>query len=336
MSQEITIYNNVAVEQQALMIAFAQEKGMNSIIQQITEQAKEQAAGLDAATAKGRKELASIAYSVAKAKTSLDNHGKDLVSDAKAKIKIVDNERKTLRDTLDALRDEIRLPVTQFEEAEAARKAEADAVISKCLAYKQSADDFGQSLNSEQVSIRLREISSIEIKGNEFTETVGKYKAETELYLTNLLQSVKEQEQQAAELARLQAEAEEKRLEEDRKQREEAIAEKAKADAEAAAQAKIEQAQRDAEESKRRAELEAQRKIDEERQRVAKEQAEKEAEAKRLADIEAARKNNEEHKRSINAAALQSFVAAGFDENTAKKIVCLIAKGKISNVTINY
>lgn len=324
MSTQLSIYTGVSVEQQALMAAFSKENGMQSFIDQITEQAKSQAVGLDPCTAKGRKEIASIAYSVAKAKTALDNQGKELVSDAKAKIKIVDNERKTMRDALDSLRDEIRLPVTKFEEAEEARKTEADGIISKCLVCKNSVNEFGQPLTSEQVGMRLAEISALEVADNEFTDTVAKYKAETELFLTNLGKSVKEQEEQEAELARLRAEAEAKRVEEERQRREAEIAAKAKEEAEREAQAKIEQARREAEQAKLRAEEEAQRKVDAERERIAREQSQKEAEAKQQAEQEVARQANTENRRRINATAMQSFVDAGFDEDTAKQIISLI------------
>jgi hypothetical protein len=69
-------------------------------------------------TAKSRKAIASMAYKVSQSKTILDNAGKDLVSEAKAKIKKIDMARKYSRDFLDSLRDEVRKPLTDWEEAE--------------------------------------------------------------------------------------------------------------------------------------------------------------------------------------------------------------------------
>ena len=87
---------------------------------------KEEAAKFepDMSTDGGRKEIASRAYQVSKAKTTLDNLGKQLVSEWKAKAKTVDNQRKTIRDTLDDLRDGIRQPLTDWENAEKERVAE--------------------------------------------------------------------------------------------------------------------------------------------------------------------------------------------------------------------
>ena len=91
---QIALYQGVNVEKAAYMAAFSQAGGLQSIIDQITQQAHDQAKGLDASTAANRKKLASIAYSVAQAKTGIDGEGKDLVSEAKAKIKVVDDNRK--------------------------------------------------------------------------------------------------------------------------------------------------------------------------------------------------------------------------------------------------
>ena len=102
-SQQIALYQGVNVEKAAYMAAFSQAGGLQSIIDQITLQAHEQAKGLDASTPSSRKELASIAYSVAKAKTGIDGEGKDLVAEAKRKIQVVDNNRKQVRDALDKL-----------------------------------------------------------------------------------------------------------------------------------------------------------------------------------------------------------------------------------------
>ena len=71
-SQQIALYQGGNVEKAAYMAAFSQAGGLQSIIDQITQQAHEQAKGLDASTAANRKKLASIAYSVAQAKTGID------------------------------------------------------------------------------------------------------------------------------------------------------------------------------------------------------------------------------------------------------------------------
>ena len=75
----------------------------------------------DLTTKYGRKEIASFAMKIAKCKTGIDGIGKDLVAGAKAEIKLIDNKRKLVRDTLDELKEQIRKPLTEYEDAEKAR-----------------------------------------------------------------------------------------------------------------------------------------------------------------------------------------------------------------------
>ena len=70
----------------------------------------------DLSTEKSRKEIASLARKVASSKVVLDGAGKQLVSDWKAKSKLVDESRKEARDFLDGLRDRVRKPLTDWEE----------------------------------------------------------------------------------------------------------------------------------------------------------------------------------------------------------------------------
>ena len=70
----------------------------------------------DLSTDRGRKEIASRAFKVAKSKTYLDDLGKEEVARLKDLPRQVDAGRKALRDGLDALRDDIRRPLTEWEE----------------------------------------------------------------------------------------------------------------------------------------------------------------------------------------------------------------------------
>ena len=160
-SQQIALYQGVNVEKAAYMAAFSQAGGLQSIIDQITLQAHEQAKGLDASTAANRKKLASIAYSVAQAKTGIDGEGKDLVSEAKAKIKVVDDNRKAVRDKLDTLRDTIRQPVTDYEQAEQARLAAIQAVLDQLDTLASANDSDGQRLSAEQLHMRKHQAADL-------------------------------------------------------------------------------------------------------------------------------------------------------------------------------
>jgi len=107
------------IEPTTAVTLFTEGDGIDAMLNDI----RKQAASLvpDITTAKGRKEIASVAYAVAKTKTYLDGLGKELVDRYKEIPKRIDANRKMIRDTLDALKDEVRAPLTQYEEAEAAR-----------------------------------------------------------------------------------------------------------------------------------------------------------------------------------------------------------------------
>lgn len=84
----------------------------------------------DLTTSKSRSEFGSMARKVSSSKVLIDNMGKELVVDIKAKSKKIDEVRKHIRDFCDNLRDEIREPLTTWE---AEKKAEKDAAELKKL-----------------------------------------------------------------------------------------------------------------------------------------------------------------------------------------------------------
>jgi hypothetical protein len=72
----------------------------------------------------------------------LDDVGKEIVSEWKKKSKVIDEKRKTIRDRLDALRDKIRTPVTEWEKAEEDRvRAEIRAEEERLEAERQKERD---------------------------------------------------------------------------------------------------------------------------------------------------------------------------------------------------
>lgn len=116
----------------------------------------------DTTTDKGRKEIASLAYKVSRSKTAIDDAGKALVADIKARASKIDAARKKARDTLDALRDEVRAPLTEWE-AEQARiereKAEAEAAERARIEAERKAEE---QRRREELERRDRELSERE------------------------------------------------------------------------------------------------------------------------------------------------------------------------------
>ena len=337
-SQQIALYQGVNVEKAAYMAAFSQAGGLQSIIDQITQQAHNQAKGLDASTAANRKKLASIAYSVAQAKTGIDGEGKDLVSEAKAKIKVVDDNRKAVRDKLDTLRDTIRQPVTDYEQAEQERLAAIQAVLDQLDTLASANDSDGLRLSAEQLHMRKHQAAALAK-----TADVAAKAESTLKYLDTAIAAAEEYEQQQAEIERMRTEqAAREQADHEAKIAAEA-AEKARAEAEAKAKAereaserarieaqlKAEQAERDKQAAIDRAEAEKQAAVQAERLRIEAEAAQAEkAEAERAANVENQRKGN----RSVMAAMLE----CGIEEEAAKAFLIKVIQGKVPHLKITY
>src|SRR3546814_249076 len=107
----------------------------------------------DVSTDAGRKFVASQAYKVARSKTAIDDAGKELVAGWKKQSAVVDAERKRARDTLDALRDEVRKPLTEWEESEKAKEA---ALLAEVQA-KRLAEEAARIAELERREAELRE-----------------------------------------------------------------------------------------------------------------------------------------------------------------------------------
>ncbi|RBL53377.1 hypothetical protein, partial [Xanthomonas oryzae] len=106
-------------------------------------------------TAAGRKEIASQAYKVARSKTAIDEAGKTLVADLKKQTGEIDAARKKARDTLDALRDEVRQPLTDWE-AEQERIASEKAAAEEAERARLEAERLAE-IERREAEIRARE-----------------------------------------------------------------------------------------------------------------------------------------------------------------------------------
>lgn len=292
--------------------------GLDPLLEQIRAEVSSFEPNLETAT--GRKEIASMAHKVSKSKVVIDNLGKDLVADWKNKAKQVDAARKSARDFLDNLKEEVRKPLTVWEEKEEAR-LEAERL------QREIATAHETAISENELFDRQREIERKESElAKQEEERIAKEQAEKQE--RERIEREERLKREAAEQAKREAEeaARREREELERKERE-AIEAKERAEREIIAaeeRAKIEK-QQAIEAEQRRAKEEAERV---ERERVEMERIKREAEEKKAA--------NKKHQRNINLNAVGCFVSEGFDNDLAKKVVTLIAQGKIKHVTINY
>jgi len=301
---------------------------LEEVLQEIETHAR--AVVLDVSTAKGRKEIASLANRVARSKTYLDQLGKDLVADLKKKAGAVDAQRRTVRERLDALKGEVRRPLTELEEAEAARQqAELRAIRDW-----QDQHQLAQEIDPEHTELAEIRAEIERIERIELDPALGDRLAEAQSIrdatLYRLGQCEKRRLQVEEERARIKAEEEAER------QRERELYAKTMAE-EAAAKAR-----RDAEEQ-------ARLKIEEERQRAAQQQAA--AVAKARAEAEAAAKDeaqsapadtpaplvDREQKRATNRAAAAALAQlSGLSNTDAEAIIRWIALDQVPGVRMDY
>lgn len=331
--------------------------GLDPYIERIRQEVTGHAPNLK--TDKGRKEIASRAFKVRKIKTALDGLGKEQVDRLKEIPKLIDAERKRMRETLDALADEVRKPLTEWEEAEDRRVAQHRAYLASIA---QHATDIG-GLDAENLRQRLDAVESVSVDESweEFEAEAHRVKAKALQILGAALADRQKYEAEQAELAELRR----KQAEQEQKDREAEIArqaaEKARADAEAKAQAERDAAAKreaNAKAAAERAEQDRLQAIERQKQAEARAEAEKlaaerrakdaaeaarQAEIQRQADAKAAeetakrkREADIAHKASINNAALTAFIENGLPDECAKQAVILIAKGLIPNIRIQY
>lgn len=244
----------VVIEKQNAMAVFTTKEQLDPIIEVIEKEARSLVP--DVSTRKGRDAIASMAHKVARSKTYIDNAGKDLVAELKALPKQIDESRRIVRERLDALKDEVRRPLTEWEAEQERIKAE------------------------EAMNAMHAEALEMNIKFDQ--ELAAKFEADHEMALLMNKDFDRDREEQR----RL---AEQAQLERDERLKQEA-AEQARRDAEAKHKAEIEAAARREAEEKARAELAERQRIEAE-QRAAREKQEAEARAERekAAAVEAER-----------------------------------------------
>jgi colicin import membrane protein len=99
------------------------------ILDAIKAEVRALAADSDISTPDGRKAISALAYKVSRTKTFIESQRVVLVAEEKQRLAKVDAEGRRMRDELDALRDEVRKPLTDWEKAESDRIAEHEMCI---------------------------------------------------------------------------------------------------------------------------------------------------------------------------------------------------------------
>lgn len=160
----------------------------------------------DLSTAKGRARIASLAKKVSDSKVAVEKPGRDYLRRLKEMPKVVEVELKEFVDAMNALRDETRKPLTDWEAAETARKDKhVDAV--------QAIHDFCIDLADISAAVLQESIASVEAvqmgdQWEEFETDAARAKESTLIKLRAALIARQQYEAEQAELVRLRAETE--------------------------------------------------------------------------------------------------------------------------------
>lgn len=293
-------------------------------------------------TKAGRDAIRSFAHTVTKAKSKVAAVGKELADEQKLIPKKIDAARRVLDNTIEAWRDEIRQPLTDWEAAE---KARVDKHTDSIAAIAQAAVIVSDA-PAETIRIQLADVEAIPLTNEHCQEFLGEYaiaKEDAIAALRKLLAKREKEEQDAADLARLRAAEEERQRQAEAERLRKEGEERARLEAEADARAEKERAdrmladERSAAEKRERELIEAKEEAERRATEAAAEERRKlEAEQERQANEQRRREADAAHRAEVNRAALTAFVAGGIDEATAKLAIKLIVTGQIPNIQINY
>lgn len=218
---------------------FSKPHGLEPILERIRIDAMALAEQHDISHPDGRKAIASAAYRVSRSKTAVEKIKKRLTADQKAQLAKIDSEGRRFSDECDKIRDNIRRPLTEWEDADRLR-------IQTHERHLKEIEDllvFYGEPNVKDIEDRLTKLSEDygddgEVFGwEEFAARARKTIAGVTESLGTRLAELKHREAQIAEALRLRAvEEEERRLAREEQLKNEAAA-RARAEVEARSKA---------------------------------------------------------------------------------------------------
>lgn len=356
----------VKIEEKQALDYFLGEKGLDPVLDKIEKEIKQFVP--DMSTQKGRDEIRSFAYKIRQSKTYIDGIGKNLVDELKKQPKLIDAERKRVRDKLDEWRDEVRKPLTEYEERE---KERVFKIQNRIEAIKEigETNPLLDSENLKKEKEYLLKTFPLDDSWDEFKDLAKMSLDNTNTYLDNIIDRAIEREEKEAELEKLKKEA----LEREAKEREERIKREAEENARREAEAemkkkheeekrKIEEEKRKLEDEKKQVELALQKEKEEkeraiveakrkEEERIAEEKrkeqerinAEKRKKGQELAKkkeeerIEKERLANIAHRESVEKTVAESLLSSGcVSRDFCDLLVKTIANGEIPHLEIKY
>lgn len=320
------IMDLVVIEKKNAMAVFTNNDQLDPLIELIEKEARSLVP--DVTTKKGRDAIASMAHKVARSKTYIDNAGKDLVAELKALPKQIDESRRVVRERLDALKDEVRRPLTEWEAEQERIKAE-EAMLALHVEALAMNEDFDR-----QLAARIESEHEMALLMNDaFDREQAEKKAEAERQRIAREEEIKRQaeekaKREAAEQAQREIDAAAAREREailakeraEREQRE--AAERAEREKQAAVEAERRKAQEEADRIRREAEQREQARL---------------AEEKRKADEQARREADVKHRKAVGVEVVKALMAnTSLTRDQAIEVLTAVKDGRIPHTGISY
>lgn len=320
------IMDLVVIEKKNAMAVFTNNDQLDPLIEAIEKEARSLVP--DVTTKKGRDAIASMAHKAARSKTYIDNAGKDLVAELKALPKQIDESRRVVRERLDALKDEVRRPLTEWE-AEQERIKAQEAMLALHVEALAMNEDFDRRL-----AARIESDHEMALLMNDaFDREQAEKKAEAERQRIAHEEEIKRQaeekaKREAAEQAQREIDAAAAREREailakeraEREQRE--AAERAEREKQAAVEAERRKAQEEADRIRREAEQREQARL---------------AEEKRKADEQARREADVKHRKAVGTEIVKALLAnTSLTRDQAIEVLTAVKDGRIPHTGISY
>ncbi|ENO4066493.1 hypothetical protein ACBH83_003466 [Klebsiella variicola] len=331
------IMDLVVIEKKNAMAVFTNNDQLDPLIEAIEKEARSLVP--DVTTKKGRDAIASMAHKVARSKTYIDNAGKDLVAELKSLPKQIDESRRVVRERLDALKDEVRRPLTDWEAEQERIKAE-EAMLALHVEALAMNEDFDR-----QLAARIESDHEMALLMNDaFDREQAEKKAEAERQRIAREEEIKRLAEEKAK--REAAEQAQREIDAAAAREREAILAKERAERERIeAQQRAEREQREAAERAERekqAAVEAERrKAQEEADRIRREAEQREqgrlAEEKRKADEQARREADVKHRKAVGTEIVKALLAnTSLTRDQAIEVLTAVKDGRIPHTGISY
>ncbi|HDH7789725.1 TPA: hypothetical protein PJH86_004578 [Raoultella ornithinolytica] len=327
----------VVIDKKNAMAVFTNNDQLDPLIEAIEKEARSLVP--DVTTKKGRDAIASMAHKVARSKTYIDNAGKDLVAELKALPKKIDESRRIARERLDALKDEVRRPLTEWEaeqdrikaeeamnalhaealemnikfDQELAAKFEADHEMALLMDKDIDRERADKAAEAERQRIAREEEIKHQAEEKAKREAEEKHRAELEASARREAEERAAKERAERECIEAQQRAERERI---------AAEQKAEADKQAAIEAERRKAQEEADRISREAEQREQARL---------------AEEKRKADEQARREADVKHRKAVSVEVVKALMAnTSLTRDQAIEVLTAVKDGRIPHTGISY